>query len=200
MRTIGITGGVGSGKSSILDYLSAHYNCVIIKADELAGELKLPGKSCYDSLVSLLGAEVLTEDGTIDNKKMAKLVFQNEALLKQVNEIIHPKVKEEILKRINDLKAEGKIDFFFLEAALLIEDHYDEILDEIWYVYASEKVRRKRLKKSRGYSDEKIDSIMQSQLPEEEFRKHTDFVINNSGSKFCARFGIRRKMKELMGQ
>ena len=72
--------------------------------------------------------------------------------------------------------------FFFIEAALLIEDHYDKIVDELWYIYADEDIRRKRLKESRGYSDEKIDGIFDSQSSDDTFRKHCSVVIDNSGS------------------
>lgn len=196
MITIGITGGVGAGKSSILSYLKAHYNCTVLLADNLASELKQKGEVCYAPIVSLLGDGILDLMGNIDNKKMAALIFDNEELLGKVNAIIHPEVKKEIVRRIEEAGRSLKTDYFFLEAALLIEEHYDEILDEIWYVYASERVRRKRLKKSRGYSDSKIDNIMASQLSEEEFRRATSFTIRNGGPRFIARMDIRRKMKE----
>jgi dephospho-CoA kinase len=79
-------------------------------------------------------------------------------------------------------KERGLLDFLFIEAALLIEEHYDEITDEIWYIYASEDVRRKRLMENRSYSDEKIDSIMAGQLSEQDFRKHSQAVISNNGN------------------
>ena len=75
-----------------------------------------------------------------------------------------------------------KHDFFFIEAALLIENGFGRIVDEMWYIYCPEAIRRQRLKESRGYSDEKIDSIMRAQLSEEEFRKGSDFVIDNGGT------------------
>ena len=73
------------------------------------------------------------------------------------------------------------MDYLFIEAALLIENGYDKIVDEMWYVYADEEVRRQRLKTTRGYSDSKIDDILKGQLSDEEFRQHADFVIDNSG-------------------
>ena len=184
MKTIGITGGVGAGKSEVLKLIEKMTRCVIIKADDLARSLEVKGEVCYEPLVELLGEEVLSEDKQIDPKKMAHMIFSEggEKLLKGVNAIVHPAVKSRILKMIDECRASRKADYFFIEAALLIEDHYDEIVDELWYIYADANVRRARLKDSRGYSDEKIDDIMGSQSSDEVFRKYCKVVIDNSGS------------------
>ena len=183
MKIIGITGGVGCGKSRVLDYIESEYRAYVLKADELAQELKLPGQACYDALVSLLGEDVLedTEDRRIDNRKMAQKIFSDPQMLQQVNAIMHPAVKSEILKRIENCADSGEYDYFILEAALLIEEGYMEIVDQMWYIYADEQIRRERLKESRGYSDDKISAIMKSQLTEEEFRNSCQVIINNSG-------------------
>ena len=180
MRTIGITGGVGAGKTTVLDFLKENTACEIIFADDLAKELCKKGEICYFPLVNLLSEDVLDATGEIDRKKMADMIFSDDGLRKFVNYIIHPAVKEYILNRIAFLKENGDIDFLFVEAALLIEDGYKEILDEIWYIYADEGVRAKRLKETRGYSDIKIKEIMKSQLSHEEFLNNTDFMIDNS--------------------
>ena len=182
MKTIGITGGVGAGKSLILEYLEKHYNCRVLFADRVAHIVKEPGQACYSRLVELLGKDVLCSDGTIDKRKMAEIIFSDEALLKKVNTLIHPAVEAYIMEQIRLEKDKGELDFFFVEAALLIECGYDKRLDEIWYIFADQKVRRARLKETRGYSDEKIDGIMSSQLSEEAFRAHCKQVIDNSGS------------------
>lgn len=182
MRVIGITGGVGSGKSALLHYIAQNYNCKIILADEVAHRVKEPGQPCYEKLVELMSSDILNADGTIHKGRMAAKIFESEELLEKVNKIIHPAVKEAILREIADARNEKILDFLFLEAALLIEDGYLNIVDEMWYIYAREEVRRMRLKTSRNYSDEKIDAIMKSQLTEEEFRKHCAFIIDNSKS------------------
>ena len=182
MKVIGITGGVGAGKSEILSYLKEHCNCRILMADRLAEELEQPGQDCYDQLLALLGREILQEDGRIDRKKMAARVFADKSLLEAVNAMIHPAVKQAILQIIRDEKEAARLDYLFIEAALLIEDGYAEIVDELWYIHTEEEVRRQRLKASRGYTDEKIDSILREQLSEEEFYGHCHYVIENSGS------------------
>ena len=180
MKTIGITGGVGCGKSRILEYIKDNYNCRIIIADDVANEIKEPGQMCYQPLIDLLGERILGEDKRIDKKKMASEIFKDENLLQKVNDIIHPAVKDYILDNIEIEKEKGKIDYLFIEAALLIECGYNVYVDEMWYIYAKESVRRERLKNSRGYSDEKIDSIMTAQLSEEGYRKGSDKCIDNS--------------------
>lgn len=182
MKVIGITGGVGSGKSALLGYIKEKYSCRLILADEAAHRVKEPGQPCYDKLVELLSEDILNRDGTIDKNRMAARIFGSEELLRQVNQIIHPAVRELILQEIALAAAEKEIRFFFIEAALLIEGGYLKIVDEMWYIYAREEVRKQRLRDTRGYSDDKIESIMRSQLREDEFRKHCTVVIDNSGS------------------
>lgn len=182
MKIVGITGGVGAGKTEVLTYLMGHCNCRIIMADRLAETLEEPGQSCYAPIVSLLGKEILQEDGRIDRQKMATKIFADERLLTAVNKIVHPAVKNHILRRIQEEKAADRLDYFFIEAALLIEDGYDKIVDELWYIHADEQVRRRRLKASRGYTDEKIDNILKGQLSSEDFSGHCQIVIENSGT------------------
>lgn len=196
MKVIGITGGVGSGKSALLSYIKGKYDCEIILADEAAHRVKEPGQPCYQKLIELLTDDILNEDGTINKKEMAAKIFESDELLEKVNAIIHPAVKEMILQEITRLKKEGKTCFFFIEAALLIECGYLNIVDEMWYIYAREDIRRKRLKESRNYTDEKISAIMDSQLKEEEFRKYCKVVIDNSGSLEDAYEQIDRELGE----
>lgn len=195
MRLIGITGGVGAGKSTILEYIKAHYRCRIYLADEVAHVVKEPGQSCYRALVGLLGRDVLEEDGRIHKGRMAERIFRDENLLEQVNAIVHPAVQEYLLEKIQEARREGQTELFFIEAALLIECGYRDIVDEMWYIYAREDMRRQRLLESRGYTLEKIEQIMNSQLTEEAFRAGSDFVIDNSGTPEESFRQIRRKLE-----
>ncbi|WP_242829318.1 dephospho-CoA kinase [Butyrivibrio sp. WCD3002] len=181
MKVIGVTGGVGAGKSTVLDYIEKNCNCRIILSDKVANDIKLKGQPCYEPIVSLLSTEVLDVNGEIDKAKMASMIFSDEGLLSKVNDILHPAVNRFIFDQIEEERKKNTLDYLFIEAALLIENGYDKIVDEMWYVYADEEVRRQRLKASRGYSDKKIDDILKGQLSDEEFRQHADFVIDNSG-------------------
>ena len=203
MKLIGITGGVGSGKSELLKYIREHYRCRILLSDEAAHEVYVPGGLIYRELVDLLekyptGNPLLDENGFIIKKEMAARIFVDEDLLTRVNGLIHPAVRVYIENAVEEERRKGEADFFFLESALLIEAGYSRYVDEMWYIYCREDVRRMRLKASRGYSDEKIDSIIRSQISEEEFRKGCDVIIDNSGELDDAYRQIDQHMKELM--
>ena len=109
---------------------------------------------------------------------------------------MHPAVKASIKEKILNEKEKGT-KLFVLEAALLIEEHYDEICDELWYIYVDETNRRDRLKVSRGYTDEKIDSMMKTQLSEEVFQKKCKVVIDNSGDFEYTCVQIQEAIKKL---
>ena len=180
MQIIGITGGVGSGKSQVLSFLGEKYNAVICQADQVAWKLQEPGGVSYCKIVEHFGTEILNEDKTINRGKLGAIVFNDEKELQVLNQITHPAVKAYIVDWIEQEKKKGT-ELFVIEAALLLEDNYDKICDVIWYIYTREEVRRVRLKESRNYSDEKIDSMIASQLPESYFREHCQIVIDNSG-------------------
>ncbi|MCR4923667.1 MAG: dephospho-CoA kinase [Lachnospiraceae bacterium] len=183
MIIIGITGGVGSGKSEVLRIIAEESKACILKADEVAHKIEEKGSSCYKELLELLGEGILDTEGNIDKRKMSSAIFSDKGkdLLEKVNGIVHPRVKDYILKQIKREEEDGRFDFFVIEAALLIEEGYEKICKELWYIYAKEDIRRKRLKMSRGYPDEKIDGIMMSQNPDSVFRAHCRRVIDNSG-------------------
>lgn len=180
MKVIGITGGVGAGKSEIKTYIARHWNAAAVEADEVGYLLMQPGKACFAPIVALFGPGILKEDGTLNREKIAEVVFKDKEMLEKLDQIVHPAVKNYIKKRI-EKEREQETDIFIIEAALLIEDNYDEICDEMWYIYASEKSRMRRLKENRGYSEEKIQEIYANQLSEEEFNAHCDYEIDNSG-------------------
>ena len=181
MRLIGITGGVGAGKSEILSYIDRHYKCRIYLADQVAHRVQEPGERCYERITALLGREVLDGQGRIEKGKMAAKIFADPSLLGQVNDIVHPAVREYLQERIEETERDPEVELFFVEAALLIEAGYKGIMDELWYIHASAEIRERRLRESRGYSPERIGQIMKSQLTEQAFREACDFVIDNSG-------------------
>ncbi len=200
MRVIGITGGIGCGKSAILAHVAFSYRCKVILADEIAHIVKEPDQLCYQKLVELLGEEVLDGDGYINKSKMAQMIFSDPQLLARVNSIIHPAVKTYIKTMIVDEEEKAEADFLFVEAALLIEDGYNSIVDEIWYIHADMDLRRKRLRELRGYTEEKVDAIMSSQLSEKEFRERCKVTIVNNGSLDEACKQVEEKLGEYLCQ
>jgi dephospho-CoA kinase len=197
MKIIGITGGVGAGKSQILKYIKEHCNCKIVLADDIGNLVKEPGMSCYHPLIELLGDRILNPDGMINKNRMAECIFSNPDLLATVNGIIHPAVKEYIVNDMENERKQGKIAIYFIEAALLIEDGYDKICDELWYIYAGEEIRKQRLISSRGYTEEKVTQIIKMQRSEEEFRKYCKVVIDNSKEIEKSYAQIKAKLEEL---
>ena len=195
MKIIGITGGVGSGKSRVLSYIKERFCACICQADHVAWELQEPGQRCYTKIVAHFGNDILNEDETINRTKLGQIVFRDNKQLSVLNEIMHPVVKETIVKRIQSERAKGTA-YFVLEAALLLEDGYDQICDELWYIHTEEKIRRMRLSESRAYSDEKMDAIMASQLPEATFREKCQRTIDNSGDFEDTCYQINQAMKQ----
>ncbi|MDR2043085.1 MAG: dephospho-CoA kinase [Clostridium sp.] len=183
VRLIGITGGIGAGKTMILEYVRRHYRCRVFLADETAHAVKEPGQPCHEKLVRLLGRGILLPDGRIDRAAMAARIFREKDLLEQVNAIIHPAVQRYFLDEVEQARQDPEVELLFIEAALLIETGYKELVDELWYIHAEEAVRRKRLgERERGYAPEEITRIMERQLPEEVFRRECDWVVENNGS------------------
>ena len=164
MRFIGITGGVGAGKSAILAHLASKPGIRVMLADEIAHDLMQPGTECFD------------------RAQLAAVIFSDDRKREELNAIVHPAVREYVLQQKEAEERAGKLFLLVLEAALLIEEHYDEICDELWYIYTTEENRRARLKASRGYSDAHVDRIFASQLSEEEYRRHCRVVIDNNGT------------------
>ena len=189
MKVIGVTGGVGAGKSEVLGYIAEHWNATVVEADEVGYLVMRPGKACYSAIVDLFGTEIVKEDQTLDRELIAKIVFENKEMLAKMNGIVHPAA----IKR----EEENETNIFIVEAALLIEDKYDEICDELWYIYADEETRMERLKQNRGYSEEKCRSIFRNQLSEEEFSDHCDFEIDNSDDFEKTKEQIQQKMQRM---
>ena len=183
MRFIGITGGVGAGKSELFCAISEsiiHVKCILLTRWPIFCRSR--AQSAMRGWYSFLEKKCFSRDERIDKKKMAAAIFADRKLLLQVNEIVHPAVRSFLLERLEEAKRRPETKLFFVEAALLIEAGYKELADELWYVYADKDIRRKRLMESRGYSSEKVEEIMEKQLSEEKFREACDFIIDNSGS------------------
>lgn len=180
MKVIGITGGVGSGKSRVLSYLKDAYGAVICQMDETARSLQKKGTRCFERITEMFGQEILDEQGELDRRALGSIVFSSEEKLACLNEIVHPEVIRWVAQDIRSKAAQGR-KLYVVEAALL-PDVGKELCDELWYIYADENIRRERLKVSRGYTDEKISQMIASQPKEEQFRSSCGVVIDNSGS------------------
>ena len=180
MKVYGITGGAGTGKSEVIKMLQQNFGGCVIMSDEVARELMQKGNISYQLIVEYFGRDILMDDGEIDRKKLADHVFNNKEALEKLNSMTHPYVKDEIQKLIAEAEASGECRFVALESAILLECGYEDICDEFWYVYTKPEIRRQRMKETRNYSDEKVDSVMRNQQPDEVFFEQCSFVIKNN--------------------
>ncbi len=184
MKILGITGGVGSGKSRVLYELKEKYGAFVVEADKLAHELMLPGQCIYNKIIEVFGDEIISKDEPylIDRVILGNIVFNDKEKLEQLNSITHPLVKAKIIELISKHKNEDNTKLFVIEAALLIECGYKDICDEIWYIWVDKEERIKRLMESRGYTKEKCLSIFENQRDDDYYKTYANFTINNQNS------------------
>lgn len=180
MRIIGITGGIGAGKSAVLKLLHDKYSAKIVEADKVAHKLQLPGQPVYNEIIKTFGVDVLSESGMIDRIKLGALVMNDSDKLKKLNDMIHPSVKNYILTDIENSR--DNTDIYVIEAALLIQGGYKKICEEMWYIRADEDVRISRLLLSRGYTKERALRVIKNQPDDAFYIQNSDKIIENSGS------------------
>ncbi len=196
MRVIGVTGGVGAGKSTVLSYLKERYGARLIVADEVGHQVMEPGTAVYKQVLERFGEEILGSGGRIDRKILGNLVFSDEKKRLALNAIIHPAVKVKILEELEAARRQEER-YAVVEAALFLEENYDRFCDDTWYIFAEERIRRERLKKSRGYTDERVSQIMARQRSHEEFLARCRFMIDNSGTPEKTACQIDRRLQEM---
>lgn len=175
MMVLGLTGGVGAGKSRILELFSKEYGAQVIQADLVARMLEEPGQPGYIGLVRLFGDEILNADGTLDRKGFAERIFANPEACKRVNALIHPLTWNEIKRQIRESSAKLVV----VEAALFDERSRD-VCQYLLYVDTKEEIRIRRLMENRGYTRGKCLDIMKNQADRRRFLELSDFVIDNS--------------------
>ena len=181
-KTYGVTGGAGTGKSEVMRLLREDFGGFTILSDDVARDLMHQGGTSYQLIVDHFGQEVVGEDGELNRNRLAQIVFQNKEELEKLNSMTHPYVRKEIIRLLKEAEESGLYPFAALESAILLECGYEDICDEFWYVYSSPEIRRVRMKETRGYSDEKVDAVMKSQMQDEQAMQMCDFVIVNNST------------------
>lgn len=181
MKVIGITGGIGSGKSLVADIMIKKHKAYLIETDKIAKEQMIPGGASYDDVIDYFGNKILNEDGTIDSLKLSVSIFKDDEKRLKLNSLTHPNVLIEVQKEIKDKREVDDLPYCIIETALMIESGYDFVCDEVWYVYSPAQTRRQRLISSRGYTNEKINDIFKSQSDEKDFFKKFSKVVYNDG-------------------
>jgi dephospho-CoA kinase len=179
MKVIGLTGGIGSGKSTVSRFL-AELGAVIIDADKVGHEAYKPDTDIWREVIAAFGKQILTPNGDIDRKKLGEIVFGNSEALSRLNQIMHPRMYD-IVKTQLELYRQQGVDVVVLEAPLLIEAGWSSSVDEIWVTVAPESTVLRRLKKYSGLSEQQSLARIHSQLSSAEREKYADVVINNEG-------------------
>lgn len=181
MLTIGLTGGIGSGKTTVSRLLAA-LGAPVIDADKVGHAIYEPGGPAYQEMLEAFGEGILAPDRTIDRKKLGPIVFADPAALKRLNSIVHPKMFNRMREMVDEMRAKGERRPIVIEAAILIEASWQPLFDEIWLVSASRQRVIERVERDRGMKPEQTEARIRAQLPEEERRKHATLIIENDGT------------------
>jgi dephospho-CoA kinase len=195
LKTIGLTGGIGSGKSTV-SRLLAEKGALVIDADRVGHDVYRPGTEGWAKLVDEFGRELVADDGTIDRKRLGSIVFADRHELDRLNAIVHPLIRAEIRRRIARSRREGFAGPIVVEAAVLIEARWFEIVDEVWVVIAARDAIYARLHRQRGLDRAAVDERLRSQTSDDERRRHAAVVIDNSASQDA----LRARVDELWSQ
>jgi len=191
MKVIGLTGGIGSGKSTVSQFL-AQLGAVILYADKVGHKAFKPDTELWREVVSTFGKQILNPSGEIDREKLGKVVFSNPESLARLNQIMHPPMYEMVKAQIERYRQQG-VDVVILEAPLLVEANWTSLVDEVWVTVASETAVLKRIKKRTGLSEQQALARIRSQLSPEEQVRRADVVIDTD----CSLDELRTKVKKL---
>lgn len=194
MLVIGLTGGVGAGKSTVMQLLQKQYGAYLIEADAVGRRLMKKGGITYQKILEVFGRDILDETGEIHRNRLAAVAFGTEETTLQLNACTHPYIKEAIVSEISQVRQSGGHDFLMLEAAILVQGGLTDLCDTIWYVSVPWEVRRQRIMDTRGYSSERAEDIMKRQPTEEEYLALADSVIYNN----CSMEKTAAQVKELL--
>jgi len=180
MKVIGLTGGIGSGKSMVSQFMQ-ELGAVLIDADSVGHEAYQPGTGTWRELIAAFGEQILAQDNSIDRKKLGGIVFGSPESLARLNQIMYPRMHQMMGDRIEEYRRQG-VEVVVLEAAILLEAGWNQLVDEVWITIAPESVVVERTRERTGLPEEQILARIRSQMSSEERAKHADVVINNDGS------------------
>jgi len=178
MIVIGVTGNIGTGKSTVCRILSG-YGAAVIDADRLGHEVYKPHTPGWQEVVDLFGKAIIKDNDEIDRKKLGDIVFASPTALKRLNSIVHPKINDAVHEAIESYRKNG-VQVTVLEATLLIEAGWHSLVDSIWLIMTSQDIVVNRLA-ARGYSEEEVLSRLRTQMPEEHKKRYADICISNNG-------------------
>jgi len=193
---IGLTGGIGTGKSTVAQML-AELGAAVIHADAVGHQIYLPDMPAWREIVEAFGAGVLNADRTINRQALGKVVFEDPQALRTLNRIVHPRMYDRMGELVTELRARGGMPAIVIEAAILLEANWTPLVDFVWVVVASEATVTERLSQQRNLSPEQVRARLAAQLPDEERLKQAQVVIPNDGSLAEVRAAVRQAWEQL---
>ena len=195
MFIIGLTGGIGSGKSTIASWFR-EWHIPVIDGDKLAREAVNPGSPALSILADVFGKEILSEEGTLKRRQLGQIVFQDKAKLSRLNQIMHPAIWHLVESRLKACKDAGE-KMAVLDMPLLIEAGWQSRVDSVWVVYVSTEVQISRVMKRDGLKRSQVMAIMQNQIPVKEKLSYADVIINNGGSEENTRRQVLQELSKI---
>ena len=195
MLIIGLTGGIGSGKSTVSEYLSKNMGLTIIDADQIARDVTRPGQETLLKLREAFGSEIINDDGTLDRRKLAGIAFQPDEKKKLLEKITHSAIREEINCRLRTSAAKHE-NAVVLDVPLLMESGIDGLCDTVWVVTTAKDVRIERISARDGITKEEINARINAQISDRERFARADEIIDNSGDKEALYREIERLIKK----
>ncbi len=179
---VGLTGGIGVGKSTVSQIL-ARLGAIIIDADKVGHRIILPGGKAYDVVVREFGRDILEPDGTINRKRLGAIVFSDHDKLRRLDSIMHPLMAEAMAEEIASLRKIAAPDSgIVLEAAVLIEAGWERLVDQVWVVVSDIERVIERLAVRNNLSRAEVMKRMSAQISDEERLTHADVILRNNGS------------------
>ena len=193
-KIIGITGGIASGKSTVVAEIRKH-GYQVIDADQVVHELQAKGGKLYQALCNWLGTDILQENGELDRKKLGQLIFSSKDMLEKSSRLQNGIIREELARRRDELAKTQKV--FFMDIPLLIEHDYMDWFDDIWLVHLDEKTQLERLVMRNHFSKEEAKKRMASQMSTEAKKPYADKLLDNSGDLTELKAQIHQLLQEL---
>ena len=194
MLVIGLTGGIGTGKTEVSRIL-ADLGAEIVNADFLGHQAYEPHTETWRQVVEAFGEGILTETGEVDRRKLGPIVFADERALKRLNAIVHPRIRQMIVERLDEMGARG-LGAAVVEAALFIEAGWTPLADELWVTAAPEETVIERVRTRTGLDEKAIRARIDSQMPQQERLRHADVIVENDGSLDTLRERVERLWHE----
>jgi len=191
MKVIGLTGGIGSGKSTVARFL-AEMGAVIIDADKVGHEALQPGSEVQQQVVTAFGGKIVAADGNIDRARLGGIVFDNPEALAKLNRIMHPPMYNMVEAQLEEYRRQG-VGVVVIDAPILLEAGWDSLVDEIWVTVAAESSILQRVKDRKTLPEAEILARISSQLPTEERTRHASKVIDTD----CSLEELKAKVEEL---